>query len=88
MGPGGRGCSKSGRGQSGENVVAIIEMSMTGGRSRAGTSARRRRSTRDYRRMLEKEKLDAIVVSTADHTHAHASITGCGKDCTATAKSR
>ena len=44
---------------------------------------------RDYREMLDADlDLDAVVVSTPDHTHAPASMAAMQRGCTATAKSR
>lgn len=73
VGPGGRGYSNL-EGVSGENIVAICDVDDR--RAKQGWDlCPKATKYRDYRRMLEKEKLDAIVVSAADHTHAHASIT-------------
>ena len=37
----------------------------------------------DFRRMLDQERLDAVVIATPDHWHAIQTITACdaGKDC-------
>jgi predicted dehydrogenase len=56
-----------------ENVVALCDVDETylAAAGEAHPSARR---YVDYRVMLDKEKLDAVVVSTADHTHAPATL--------------
>lgn len=74
VGPGGRGYSNL-EGVSGENVVAICDVDER--QAQQGWKlCPKAAKYRDYRKMLDKEKLDAIVVSTADHMHAHASIAG------------
>ena len=60
-------------GCAGENVVALCDVDeiYLGAASEAHPNARR---YVDYRVMLDKERLDAVVVSTADHTHAPATL--------------
>lgn len=72
IGPGGRGAANL-QGVAGENIVAICDADFR----RAGAAFERFPAAErysDFRKMLEKEKLDAVVVSTPDHTHAPASI--------------
>jgi predicted dehydrogenase len=72
IGPGGRGAANLG-GVSKENIVALCDADFR----RAGKAFEEFPSAaryHDFREMLEKEKLDAVVVSTPDHTHAPASI--------------
>lgn len=72
IGPGGRGYDNL-QGVAGENVVALCDADDR--RAQAAfeqfpLAAR----YRDFRKMIEKEKLDAVVVSTPDHIHAPASL--------------
>ncbi len=60
-------------GVAGENVVALCDIDdqyLDRAAERHGAAAR----YHDFRAMLEAERLDAIVVSTADHTHAPATL--------------
>ncbi|MDX1953040.1 MAG: Gfo/Idh/MocA family oxidoreductase [Verrucomicrobiota bacterium] len=75
VGSGGRGGNNL-EGVSSENIVALCDVDeVTGaGAFKKYPNAKR---YRDFRVMLEREKgLDAIVVSTPDHTHAVAAIAG------------
>lgn len=57
----------------GENIVAIcdIDDNFLAGAAKDFPKARKHR---DFRRMLEQNDIDAVVVSTADHTHAVATV--------------
>jgi len=74
IGVGGRGRSNIAA-LSGENIIALCDVDDV----RAGETFKRfpkAKKYRDFRRMLEEEKgIDAVVVSTPDHTHAAASMT-------------
>lgn len=73
IGAGGRG-SANRRGASSENIVALCDVddTMTARALEQHPSAK---TYRDFRVMLEKEKgLDAVMVSTPDHTHTVAAI--------------
>jgi len=61
-------------GVKGENIVALcdVDQSYLDGATRKFPKAE---GYRDFRKMLERSDLDAVVVSTADHTHAIASVT-------------
>jgi predicted dehydrogenase len=82
IGAGGRGAGNL-EGVSRENIVAICdvdEQRAAGALNRHPNAAR----YKDFRVMLDKQKdIQAVVVSTADHTHAHASIRAMqmGKHC-------
>lgn len=72
IGPGGQGAANL-SGVSAENIKAICDADYR----RAGQAFERfpqAAKYTDFRKMLEQEKLDAVVVSTPDHVHAHASI--------------
>lgn len=60
-------------GVSSENIVALCDIDE---RHLAQAGTRYPEATRyhDFRRMFDREKLDGVVVSTADHTHAVASM--------------
>ncbi len=63
-----RGATNLGK-MEGENVVALCDVDadhLAEGAERVPKAAQ----YRDFRRMIEREKLDAVVVSTPDHTHA------------------
>ncbi|MCS7237730.1 MAG: Gfo/Idh/MocA family oxidoreductase [Thermoguttaceae bacterium] len=73
IGAGGRGAANSDA-VAQENVVALcdVDRRFLEGRAKKFTGAR---TYTDFREMLDREKnLDAVVVSTPDHTHAVASI--------------
>ena len=83
IGPGGRGASNL-QGVSGENIVAICDVD---DRRAAGAFKKfpRAKRYRDFRRMLSAldKQIDAVVVSTPDHTHAACSVMAMkmGKHC-------
>jgi predicted dehydrogenase len=56
-----------------ENIVAVCDIDdrLLG---RAGERFPRARTYTDFRKLLEQKDIDAVVVSTADHTHAPASV--------------
>ncbi len=72
IGVGGKGSSDT-RGVAGENLVAFCDVD---DERAAGTYERYPAVPRyrDYRVMLERENLDAVVISTPDHSHAPAAV--------------
>ncbi|MCA8999995.1 MAG: Gfo/Idh/MocA family oxidoreductase, partial [Planctomycetaceae bacterium] len=72
IGPGGRGAGNL-AGVASENIVAICDADF---RRAVDAFAKYPDAAKysDFRKMLDKEKLDAVVVSTPDHTHAPASL--------------
>jgi predicted dehydrogenase len=74
IGPGNRGGANL-AGVSSQNVVALCDVD---DRQAAKAFEKYPDAARykDFRKLLDKEKLDGIVVSTADHVHAHASLAG------------
>ncbi len=74
IGAGGRGGANT-RGVGSEQVVAVCD---TNGQTLEKAKAQFRKNGatahRDWRDLLEIEKLDAVVISTADHHHAPASL--------------
>ncbi|MBS1874769.1 MAG: Gfo/Idh/MocA family oxidoreductase [Acidobacteria bacterium] len=60
--------------QLGENVVALCDVD-SGILERRAQSHPKARKYTDFRQMMDKEKLDGVVVATPDHTHAYISIT-------------
>jgi len=72
IGPGGRGAENL-NGVAGENIVAIcdVDQRMAGAAGERFPHAAR---YTDFRRMLDEQKLDAVVVSTPDHMHAQCSV--------------
>ena len=56
-------------GVAGENIVALCDVDDTLLRAAAGKFPRAK-TYNDFRRMLDRTDLDAVVCSTADHTHA------------------
>lgn len=73
IGPGGRGAGNLAD-VSGENIVAICDVD---GRRAAQAYSQFPQAAKyqDFRRMLDDQKLDAVVVSTPDHTHAICGVT-------------
>ncbi len=75
IGLGGRGSANLG-GVSGENIVALCDVDD----QRAGGAYKKHPGAKkyyDFRQMLDEmdKQIDAVVVSTPDHTHAHPSVT-------------
>jgi predicted dehydrogenase len=72
IGAGGKGAADIG-GCASETVAALCDVDFT---RAAATFAKfpQARRYRDFREMLDKERLDAVTVSTADHTHAAAAL--------------
>ena len=62
-------------GVAGENIVALCDVDSNFLAHEAGRFPRAKRYA-DFRRMIGREKLDALVVSTPDHTHAVATAAG------------
>lgn len=83
IGPGGRGWRNL-NAVSEENIVALAEVDAQRG-SKAFEKFPKAARYEDFRKMLDKEdnRLDAVVVSTPDHTHAPASVMAMkrGKHC-------
>src|SRR5262249_40041467 len=83
IGAGGQGGSYLGNVAKTENIVALCDVVEQRAAKAFGLFPKATRYT-DFRVMLEKQKdIDAVVVSTADHTHAVASIMAMrlGKHC-------
>ncbi|MCC7496604.1 MAG: Gfo/Idh/MocA family oxidoreductase [Bryobacterales bacterium] len=57
----------------GENIAAVCDVDTRVLDERAAPYPKARRYT-DFRKMIEKEKLDAVVVAVPDHSHAYISI--------------
>ncbi len=72
IGPGGRGFDNL-QGVGGENVVALCDADDRSAK-RAFEQFPQATRYRDFRQMIDKEKLDAVVVSTPDHMHAPAAL--------------
>ncbi len=72
IGPGGRGFDNL-QGVGGENVVALCDADDRSAK-RAFEQFSKATRYRDFRKMIETEKLDAVVVSTPDHMHAPAAL--------------
>ena len=72
IGPGGRGAGNL-QGVSTENIVALCDVDARRAAS-AFAAYPQAKVHQDFRKMLDAERLDAVVVSTPDHIHAHASI--------------
>jgi len=72
VGAGGRGASNTGGVQS-ENIVALCDVNL---RNLDQAAARFPKATkyRDWRKLVEQKDIDAVVVSTTDHTHAPATV--------------
>ena len=62
-------------GVAGENIVGLCDVDSNFLAHEAGRFPRAKRYS-DFRRMIGREKLDALVVSTPDHTHAVATAAG------------
>lgn len=72
IGPGGRGFDNL-QGVVGENIVALCDADLRRAKT-AFEKFPKAAQYQDFRKMIEKEKLDAVVVSTPDHMHAPASL--------------
>jgi predicted dehydrogenase len=81
VGVAGRGAANTGA-VAGENIVALCDVNV---RNLAGAAQRfpNAKTYHDWRKMLDQKDLDAVVVSTPDHSHAPASVTAMrrGKHC-------
>ena len=62
-------------GVAGENIVSLCDVDSNSLALEAERFPRAKRYS-DFRRMIGREKLDALVVSTPDHTHAVATAAG------------
>jgi predicted dehydrogenase len=72
IGAGGRGASNTG-GVASENIAALCDVDA----SRLEAAAKKfpaAKTYRDWRKLVDQKGLDAVVVSTTDHTHAPASV--------------
>lgn len=58
----------------GENVTALCDVDAAMLDKRVAEEHPKARKYTDFRRMIEKEKLDGVVVATPDHTHAYISV--------------
>lgn len=56
-------------GVKGENIVAVVDVD-SNNLAKAGQQFPNAKRYRDFREMLEQQDVDAVVVSTPDHTHA------------------
>ena len=75
IGVGGVGAGNTKRlAEMGENVVALCDVD-TDILDKRGQEYPRAKKYTDFRQMLDKEKLDGVVVATPDHSHAYISIT-------------
>ena len=81
VGVGGRGAANVG-GVLSENIVALCDVD-TRSLAQWDKDLPKAKRYRDFRRMLERKDLDAVVVSTPDHMHAHPSVHAmrAGKHC-------
>jgi len=72
VGAGGRGASNTGDVQS-EHIIALCDVNL---RNLNQAAARFPKATkyRDWRKLVEQKDIDAVVVSTTDHTHAPATV--------------
>ena len=61
-------------GKLGENIVALCDVDSAMLDKRGAEEHPKARKYTDFRKMIEKEKLDGVVVATPDHTHAYISI--------------
>ncbi|REJ92809.1 MAG: gfo/Idh/MocA family oxidoreductase [Planctomycetota bacterium] len=73
IGPGGRGAGNL-AGVSSQNIVAITDVDDRRA-AQAYSEYPDAAKYKDFRKMLDDQKLDAVVVSTPDHTHAYCSVT-------------
>ncbi len=74
IGVGGKGREDS-NGCKGENVVALCDVDWGGNALEGAAQFPNAKRYTDFRQMLEKENLDAVTVTTPDHTHAIAAMT-------------
>lgn len=86
IGSGGRGGANLGEFYAlGEEIVALCDVDLgrlDGAKRRVSQRCPKVRGYQDWREMLDKEKdLDAVVVSTPDHTHAIAAIAAMQRGC-------
>jgi predicted dehydrogenase len=58
----------------GENIVALCDVDSTMTDKRASEEHPKAKKYTDFRRMIEREKLDGVVVATPDHSHAYISV--------------
>jgi len=73
IGAGGRGAANTQQVQ-GENIVALCDVDETN-LGRAAEKHGKARTYRDFRKLLDEAKdIDAVVVSTTEHTHAFATL--------------
>src|SRR5262245_37767337 len=73
IGAGGRGAANT-DGVKGENIGALCDVDETN-LDRAADKHRKARKYRDFRKLLDEAKdIDAVVVSTTEHTHAFATL--------------
>ena len=73
IGPGGRGAGNV-AGVAGQNIVGICDVDDRRA-AQAFSEFPRAARYKDFRNMLDEQKLDAVVVSTPDHTHAYSGVT-------------
>jgi hypothetical protein len=72
IGAGGRGAANTG-GVAGENIVALCDVNAKNLEAAAAKFPQAQKH-RDWRKLLDQKDVDAVVVSTTDHTHAPASV--------------
>jgi len=58
----------------GENIVALCDVDSTMVDKRVAEEHPKAKKYTDFRRMIEREKLDGVVVATPDHSHAYISV--------------
>lgn len=73
IGPGGRGAGNL-AGVASQNIVAICDVDDRRA-AQAFSEFPQAARYKDFRSMLDEQKLDAVVVSTPDHTHAYSGVT-------------
>ncbi len=73
IGPGGRGAGNV-AGVASQNIVAICDVDDRRA-AQAYSEFPQAAQYKDFRNMLDEQKLDAVVVSTPDHTHAYSGVT-------------